>query len=170
MYAKAVRGFTLIELLVVIAIMGFLFSIALAALSTAQRDARDKRRVDDLKQLQNALNLYDNDHNMLPRESDGANGNVTTNSVLRAMLKPYISAMPTDPAGAGNSTFYYYYDGNHNCGGKYYAVIFARQMDKPENANYDAFFNTTCTATLDGEGRGGGTESYNIIVGLSADY
>ena len=40
-------------------------------------------------------------------------------------------------------------------------------MDKPENANYSEFLSATCGGVLDGEGRGGGTESYNIIMGNS---
>jgi len=64
-------------------------------------------------------------------------------------------------------TFFYYYDGAHQCGGREYAVVFARQMDKPENANYGAFLDSVCSGVLDGEGRGGGVESYNILIGYS---
>lgn len=163
---NAPRGFTLIELMVVIAIIGFLASSVFAVLADARLDARDKRRIEDVKQLQRALNLYANDHNYFPRESEGANGNTATNATFRSMLEPYLQGIPVDPSG-GNSTFFYYYDGAHTCGGETYAVVFARQMDTPGNANYDSFLNTTCSGVLDGEGRGGGEESYNIIVGLS---
>jgi len=161
------RGFTIIELLVVVAVIGTLSSIVLAILSDARLDARDKRRVADVQQIQKALELYYVDHNTYPRESEGANGNTATNETFQEMLAPYISGKLVDPAGVGNNTFYYYYDGAHTCGNRSYAVLFARQMDLPENANYDAFLNTTCTGILDGEGRGGGEASYNIIIGLS---
>lgn len=56
--ARSKEGFTLIELLVVIAIIGFLASIVLASLNQARRKARDARRVSDIHQIQQALELY----------------------------------------------------------------------------------------------------------------
>lgn len=165
--AKPRSGFTLIELIVVIAIFGILSSIVLSLLTDARLDARDKRRVADVQQLQKALELYHVDHSTFPRESEGANGNISTNDTFKAMMQPYLSGVLADPIGVGNNTFFYYYDGAHTCGNRVYAVIFARQMDKPENSNYEEFLTTTCSGTLDGEGRGGGSESYNAIVGLS---
>jgi len=52
------HGFTLLELLVVIAIIGVLFSIAVASFSTAQKKARDAKRREDMKAIQNALEQY----------------------------------------------------------------------------------------------------------------
>ncbi|MBI2415288.1 MAG: type II secretion system protein [Candidatus Kerfeldbacteria bacterium] len=52
------KGFTLIELLIVIAIIGLLATLAIVSLTTAQQKARDTKRVADLKQLQNAVELY----------------------------------------------------------------------------------------------------------------
>lgn len=161
------RGFTLIELIVVIAIIGMLSSIVFAVLADARLDARDKRRIEDVKQVERALHLYANDHNSFPRESEGVNGDTSTNSTFQNMIDPYLQGTPMDPVGKGDDTFYYYYDGAHTCGIKTYAVLFVRQMEKADNANYDTFLNTTCEGVLDGEGRGGGTQSYNIIVGLS---
>lgn len=163
------KGFTLIELLVVIAIIGMLASAVSASLADAQREARDKRRVADLKSLQTALELYYVDNQSFPRESEGANGNISTNTTLQNLLDPYMQGFPIDPAGIDNTTFYYYYDGNHTCGGRNYAIIFARQMDKAENSNYTEFAGTTCAGAVASEGRGGGTESYNILLGYSSD-
>ncbi len=55
------KGFTLIELLVVVAIIGILSSVVLASLNSAREKARDARRKSDLKQIQNALEMYYND-------------------------------------------------------------------------------------------------------------
>jgi len=52
------RGFTMIELLMVIAIIGLLASIVLSTLSTAQAKARDTQRLQDLRQIQTALETY----------------------------------------------------------------------------------------------------------------
>lgn len=51
-------GFTLIELLVVISIIGLLSSIVLSSLSSARSKARDTERIQRLKQIVNALELY----------------------------------------------------------------------------------------------------------------
>jgi len=52
------RGFTLIEILVVITIIGILSSVVLVGLNTARKQGRDTRRVADLRQVQNGLELY----------------------------------------------------------------------------------------------------------------
>jgi len=161
------RGFTVIELIVIVAAIGLIALFVVAALTDVRSGARDKRRISDLGQVRNALELYYLDHTAYPRESEGADGNIAANAVFRAMLAPYLSGELTDPAGPGDGTFFYYYDGAHTCGESVYAVLFARQMDKSENANYDAFRTVTCSGVLDGEGRGGGAESYNIIIGVS---
>lgn len=162
------RGFTIIELLIVVAILGILSAVVLSILTDARLDARDKRRVADLEQIVKALELYHVDNRSYPRESEGANGNISTNETFKSLMAPYLSGTLTDPAGLGNDTFFYYYDGSHTCGNRTYAVVFARQMDKPSNANYDDFLSTTCNGVLDGEGRGGGTESYNIRLDEAA--
>jgi len=54
------KGFTLIEMLVVIAIIGLLSSVVVIGLSGAREKARDARRVADIRQIQNALEIsYD---------------------------------------------------------------------------------------------------------------
>lgn len=160
------RGFTLVELVIVIALIGMLFSIVATLLSDAQRSARDKRRISDVTQLQRALELYYTDHQAYPKESEGANGDTAANAVLKAALAPYLSGTPKDPF--NNSTFFYYYDGKHRCGIKDYAVIFVRQVEDPANANYMALSDGSCAGIIDGEGRGGGTDSYNIFLDESS--
>jgi type II secretion system protein G len=167
---KALRAFTLIELIVVIAIIGLLSSIVMASLADTRKEALDKRRMEDLRQVKNALELYYTDHRVYPSETDGNNGNIATNATLRAALAPYIKTLPADPRGAGDATYYYYYDGAHTCGDTDYAYLFARQMALPANSNYQEHLENVCVGSLDGEGRGGGTESYNLRIGISGDY
>ncbi len=54
------KGFTLIEMLVVIAIIGLLSSVVVIGLGGSRSKARDARRIADVQQIQNALELaYD---------------------------------------------------------------------------------------------------------------
>ena len=50
-------GFTLLELLVVVAVIGILASVILVGVAAFRGRARDSRRISDLRQLQNALEL-----------------------------------------------------------------------------------------------------------------
>jgi general secretion pathway protein G len=70
------RGFTLIELMVVIAIIGLLSAAILSSLSTANQRGRDANRIADMKQLQNALELYaaDNGGGSEPIRQGGISG------------------------------------------------------------------------------------------------
>lgn len=54
------KGFTLVELLVVVAIIGLLAGIATVSVNSTRVRARDARRIADVKQMQNALELYNN--------------------------------------------------------------------------------------------------------------
>lgn len=54
------KGFTLVELLVVVAIIGLLAGIAVVSVNSVRVKARDAKRIADVKQIQNALELYNN--------------------------------------------------------------------------------------------------------------
>ena len=64
------KGFTLIELLIVIAIIGLLSTLAVVALGNARTKARDTKRLSDIKQIQNALEMYFNDRNTYPNSTE----------------------------------------------------------------------------------------------------
>lgn len=52
------RGFTLIELLIVMAIIGILISVITINFTTAQKQARDSRRKQDIESIQTALEQH----------------------------------------------------------------------------------------------------------------
>lgn len=64
---KKLRGFTLIELLVVVAIIGVLASVILASLNSARAKSRDSRRIADLRNIQNAMELFYGQAEKYPR-------------------------------------------------------------------------------------------------------
>lgn len=64
-------GFTLIELLVVVAIIGLLSSIVLIALTSARQKSRDAKRLGDMAQMLNGLELYFATNKGYPSSTDG---------------------------------------------------------------------------------------------------
>jgi len=86
------KGFTLIELLVVITVIGLLSAMVLVGLSGVRSQGRDTRRVADLRNTQNALEIYFNKQNQYPASSDFP----TLESTLRA-ANIGVSKLPSDP-------------------------------------------------------------------------
>jgi len=79
---KNQKGFTLIELLVVIAIIGLLSTMAVVSLNSARGKARDAKRVSDVKQISNliemaAANTASGGYDVLPDGCDAV-GELTT--------------------------------------------------------------------------------------------
>ena len=92
---KQKRGFTLIELLVVIAIISLLSSIVFASLNSARNKARVARAASDLRQIVNALALYQSDNNGNYPCFDHA----WDDTKERAWAAPYMPVWPTLPWG-----------------------------------------------------------------------
>lgn len=63
---RQTRGFTLIELLVVIAIIGTLVSVVLPNLLQSKAKSRDAKRASELKDLEQAVELYFQDNFKFP--------------------------------------------------------------------------------------------------------
>jgi len=83
-------AFTLIELLVVIAIIGILATLAVVALQNARKNARDAKRIADIKQMQTALELYFNDNGQYPLTAEFSTA-IATGGVI------YMANIPTAP-------------------------------------------------------------------------
>jgi len=86
------RGFTLFELLVSISIIGILVAVASASYGSAQKKARDTRRIEDLNGIQKALEQYYSiNSSSYPNASDGKPS---------GLVPDYIQVWPANPKGS----------------------------------------------------------------------
>lgn len=99
------RGFTLVELLVVIAIIAVLSTVGLVTYSTVQKAGRTSKRIQDLKAIQTALELYYSVNKKYPvranwiGECNGWAVTAADNIIADSGFVPqYMPAFPSDPA------------------------------------------------------------------------
>lgn len=85
------RGFTLLELLVVIAIIGVLSVVVLASTNSTRGKSRDARRLADIRQIRNALELYYDVNKVYPSMIGGG--------TISPLVPGYIPQVPIDPLG-----------------------------------------------------------------------
>lgn len=116
------KGLTLIELMITIALFTLLTALILASVSYAKSKARDSRRMGDLKQISNALNLYYSTHNNFPiynniilNGTDGLTNDLTNEEFLPAPI--------IDP---GSPSFDYRYNSSN---GLDYTLTFCLETD-----------------------------------------
>jgi prepilin-type N-terminal cleavage/methylation domain-containing protein len=113
------KAFTLIELLVVIAVIGLLSTIVIVSMSGTRAKARDARRLQDLRQLQKAVELYYDTYGKYPEPCQGygnwsghcpSYGNCDTNYIKG--LEPWLPTLPKDPKyDTGSQCYLYRSDG-----------------------------------------------------------
>lgn len=111
------RGFTLIELLVVIAIIGILSTLVIVSLNNSRASARDAKRLNDLKAMANALELYYANNNEYPPS-------LTPGQSLEADGIVYMNKVPNNPTpytdgGCANSDYQY----EVSQGGLFYSLM-----------------------------------------------
>lgn len=111
-YSK--KGFTLIELLVVVAIISILTSIIFVAIDPSGQTTKSKDaiRLDSLKKLEKALELYHWDNGEYPQFSVHTINNGAQKSPFTSAIEPYIKIdLDNDLFGpysvAGDPVFYY---------------------------------------------------------------
>lgn len=86
------KGFTLIELLVVVAIISLLSSVVLAAVGEAREKARIAAFVSELRQVQNALELYRTSFGIYPVQPNTRTLSAyDLNNVIKNNLSEYVS-------------------------------------------------------------------------------
>lgn len=102
-FRRSERGFTLIELLVVVAIIALLSSVVMASLNSARQKSRNAKRVQDLRQMQTALEMYYDSNGSYPnsggswRSQCPTYGGYAANSVIPGLIPTYMPSMPVDP-------------------------------------------------------------------------
>ncbi|MBU1160139.1 prepilin-type N-terminal cleavage/methylation domain-containing protein [Patescibacteria group bacterium] len=95
------KGFTIIELMVVVAIIGILAALITISFSDAKAKSRDSRRMEDLKSLSNALNLFYANFHRFPisagaidldgTASDTVSNDLISNNAAAAPIKDPLS-------------------------------------------------------------------------------
>lgn len=63
------KGFTLIELLVVIGIIGMIVAVSIPNFISARQRAGDAKKKEEMRQLANALNIYNNEFGTYPADA-----------------------------------------------------------------------------------------------------
>ncbi|HVM76725.1 MAG TPA: prepilin-type N-terminal cleavage/methylation domain-containing protein [Candidatus Paceibacterota bacterium] len=143
------KGFTLIEILIVVAIIAILASVVLVGLGPTQQAGRDARRVSDIHEVQNGLELYYNRCGYYPgafasnacavTQTTGYNGGATPMSTALTGSGS-ASAIPLDPTNSGTHVYYY-----RTNGASATSYVLAAQL---ENGSSTVFNGYTAPATL----------------------
>lgn len=112
--APRIGGFTLLELLVVIGIIALLLAFATVSYSAAQKRARDAKRREDLKAMQNSLEQYYSATNYVyPTTCSGASSYLTgswptdpgtTSYASSCTATTYCICATLEASGTGNAT------------------------------------------------------------------
>lgn len=119
------RGFTLIELLIVMGILGALATVVIIRFVGVERGAQDAKRKAELKEYQNALEVYATTNDTTYPSTGGSS--VIVSSLCGGPL--YADTCPNDPrSGSGGFGYYYASDGND--------YILHAKMEKPTTDEY----------------------------------
>lgn len=121
------KAFTLIELLLVVAILGVLAGMVVIRFTGTQGSARDATRRSDLRQYQNALEVYANrNQGLYPSQPSS----VAVTSLCGSTVLNIAATCPDDPRVAVTGTPRYQYQSN--AAGTNY-VLWAR-LERPNDA------------------------------------
>ena len=100
---KISKGFTLIEMLIVITIIALLASLILVGMGGARAKTRDSRRIADLHNVMNALELYYASNSQYPQDIvswEALDTELTTAGIG-------VSRIPNDPLSGTGSNYQY---------------------------------------------------------------
>lgn len=140
-------GFTLIELLVVISIIGLFSTFSLIALDNSRKKARDARRLADIREIQQALDLYYDKYNQFPLSSAGCNATIPNGGWCNSIeslsgnhwiregtvgnLGEFLAKDPLDPKPSQNVFFsplnggaYFFFSAGYGGPRQWYMIVF----------------------------------------------
>ena len=128
-------GFTVIELIVVILIIGLLSLIAIVGMRNSQIGSRDAKRVAELHQMSQAVELFFNEHLALPTGASGWCTYVSNPTYPQFIndIQPYMAQVPRDPK-LPNQVGDYFFDNIDSAAGKYGLCA---TMEKATGKSYD---------------------------------
>lgn len=112
---KMKKGFTLVELLVVISLIGVLASLVIISFTGSQKQGRDSQRKSDLRQYQNALEVFANKNSGLYPARPAGGGSQPAHQVLCNDLE--LTSCPRDPREDESAGFSYRYQSDGPPGG-----------------------------------------------------
>jgi prepilin-type N-terminal cleavage/methylation domain-containing protein len=143
------KGFTLIEILIVVAIIAILASVVLVGLGPTQQAGRDARRLSDLSEVQNGLELYYNKCGIYPGGTGGAACTAVTltspdgaatggayNQMATAIIGADlgVSSIPVDPSDAGLHVYSYAENGANGT-----SYVLQTVLENPDNSVFGTY-------------------------------
>lgn len=146
------HGFSMIEILVVISIIGIISVVATVYVRKSFNQARDSQRLNDIRQLQNALERYANDNNEAgyPEAQELIPGKPLTS---RDGVETYMKAIPSNPkprteGGCGDKEYKYTKTSN----GKSYTIQYCltQGISNIPNGDCVAMPTITCVPGIEG--------------------
>lgn len=185
MHRRTQSGFSLIELLVAVAIITLLSSIILASTQVVRSRARDTRRISDIKQIQNALELFYTDNFSYPR-SQNCGATIPSTGWCNSFqslsdghwirdnggsnLSNIISVLPTDPRPGASANWtpenggtYFYYSGSGS--NQWYEIVFGLENFPHALETQDGVNVGSCTTGID-DPQHWGTNNGVVTVGV----
>jgi general secretion pathway protein G len=96
---RRAAGFTLIEIMVVIVILGVLATLVVPRIMGRPDEARGMAAKNDVRQIMNALKMYQLDNGKFPATDQGLGALVTRPAAGANNWKGYLEKLPMDPWG-----------------------------------------------------------------------
>jgi len=142
------RAFTLIELLIVITIIAILATLIFVNVASARKKARDAKRKADLKNIQTALELFNEDNKGVYPATGGAwygepgcGLSTPSNGYIPDLAPSYVNKLPSDPVKVSSGHCYAYRSDGAN-----YKLQTWQTVETPIDDN-DQYKDTTATKT-----------------------
>jgi len=124
------HGFSLLEVLVAASIILVLTAVGVTSYVSITKRSRDARRVSDIEQLRQALEMYRSENGYYPNANPGSFGAATNLGVL---VPTFMPAIPTDPKASPANP--YQYQATNLVGSNYYGYCLAAVFEAATGSN-----------------------------------